>query len=153
MTIATPVTDAKRMNATLQSSCQWGSTPDGGMNRLALNDDDARVRSWFVAQTKDLGCTVSVDAMGNIFAVRPGRRALPPIAIGSHLDTQPTGGRYDGILGVLAGLEILRALADAQYETDYPVAVVCWTNEEGARFVPSCLGSAVYAGDLSLEYG
>ncbi|BEI85627.1 hypothetical protein CcaverHIS002_0510280 [Cutaneotrichosporon cavernicola] len=153
MTITTPKTDSQRMNATLQSSCQWGSTPDGGMNRLALNDDDARVRRWFISETKALGCSVSIDAMGNIFAVRPGRRNLPPIAVGSHLDTQPTGGRYDGILGVLAGLEILKALQAAQYETDYPVAAVCWTNEEGARFVPSCLGSGVYAGDMSLEYG
>lgn len=124
-------------------------TPD----RLALNDDDASVRRWFMAEAKALGATVSIDAMGNIFAVRPGRRALPPIAIGSHLDTQPTGGRYDGILGVLAGLECLKALKDARYESEYPLAVVCWTNEEGARFVPSCLGSAVYAGDLSLDYG
>lgn len=166
MTISAPKTSAARMNATLQHSCQWGSTPDGGMSeplplcclltadRLALNDDDARVRQWFISETKALGCTVTVDAMGNIFAVRPGRRAnLPPIAIGSHLDTQPTGGRYDGILGVLAGLECLKALDEAAYETEYPVAVICWTNEEGARFVPSCLGSSVYAGDLSLEYG
>ncbi len=153
MTVTTPTTNAERMNATLQSSCEWGSTPDGGMNRLALNDDDARVRQWFISAAKALGCAVSLDAMGNIFAVRPGRRALPPIAVGSHLDTQPTGGRYDGILGVLAGVEILAALHDAQYETDYPLAVVVWTNEEGARFVPSCLGSGVYAGAMSVEYG
>ncbi|GMK59700.1 hypothetical protein CspeluHIS016_0803060 [Cutaneotrichosporon spelunceum] len=153
MTLKTPKTDPERMNATLQFSCQWGCTPDGGMNRLALNDDDAIVRRWFISEAKELGCSVSLDAMGNIFAVRPGRREIPPIAVGSHLDTQPTGGRYDGILGVLAGLEILKALHEAEYETDYPIAVVVWTNEEGARFVPSCLGSSVYAGAMSLEYG
>ncbi|CAK9785201.1 amidase [Cutaneotrichosporon oleaginosum] len=153
MTIQTPKTNSARMNATIQASCEWGCTPDGGMARLALSDADASVRRWFIAETKALGCAVHIDAMGNIFAVRPGRYDLPPIAVGSHLDTQPTGGRYDGILGVLAGLEILRALDEAAYRTAYPVAAVCWTNEEGARFVPSCLGSGVYAGALSLQYG
>ncbi|OWZ57608.1 amidase [Cryptococcus neoformans var. grubii Br795] len=148
-----PAVDADRLNKTLQFSCQWGSTPDGGMDRLALNDDDATVRRWFISEAKKLGCSVKVDAIGNIFAVRPGRSDLPPIAIGSHLDTQPTGGRYDGILGVLAGLEILKAVHEVGYETEYPLAVVVWTNEEGARFIPSCLGSSIWAQDRTLEFG
>ncbi|EFX02121.1 metallopeptidase [Grosmannia clavigera kw1407] len=147
-------TSSKRMNETLQTSCQWGNTPDGGMNRLTGNDDDRKVREWFMAETKRCGCTVQVDAMGNIFAVRPGRNnALAPIAIGSHLDTQPTGGRYDGILGVTAGMEVLQTLEAAGVTTYAPLAVVDWTNEEGARFPPAMLASGVWAGAFTAEYG
>ncbi|WVQ85845.1 hypothetical protein IAT38_008013 [Cryptococcus sp. DSM 104549] len=156
MPVATPnkpTINAERLNDTLQHSCQWGCTPDGGMNRLALNDDDATVRGWFIVEAKKVGCSVKIDQMGNIFAVRPGRSDRPPIAIGSHLDTQPTGGRYDGILGVLSGLEVLRAVHEFGYETEVPLAVVVWTNEEGARFIPSCIGSSVYAESFSLEFG
>lgn len=107
-----------------------------------------------MAETKRCGCTVTVDAMGNIFAVRPGRNnALAPIAIGSHLDTQPTGGRYDGILGVTAGLEVLQTLHAAGVTTYAPLAVVDWTNEEGARFPPAMLASGVWADAFSTEYG
>jgi N-carbamoyl-L-amino-acid hydrolase len=97
---------------------------------------------------------VSIDRMGNIFARRPGRRPeLAPVLTGSHLDTQPTGGRFDGVYGVLAGLEVIRTLNDLGYETDAPVEVVVWTNEEGARFAPACIASAVFAGAFSEEYG
>lgn len=99
-----------------------------GMARLSLNDDDRRVRLWLMDQTKALGCVVTVDQMGNIFAVRPGKVAhVPPVMMGSHLDTQPTGGRYDGILGVMAGLEVLRTLHENEYQTEGPVGVINWT--------------------------
>lgn len=98
------------------------------MTRLSLSSADKQVRDWLVATTKSLGCTVTVDAIGNIFAVRPGRRSTAPATFaGSHLDTQPTGGRYDGILGVVAGVEMLRVLAERGVETEYPVGVVNWT--------------------------
>ncbi|KZT26032.1 metallopeptidase [Neolentinus lepideus HHB14362 ss-1] len=124
------------------------------MNRLSLNDDDKRVRQWFVEQVKACGCTVKVDQMGNIFATRSGsNNSLPPIAMGSHLDTQPAGGRYDGIVGVLSALEALRTLQDHRVETYAPIAVVNWTNEEGARFPPAMLASGVWGGAFTLEHG
>lgn len=100
------------------------------MTRLSLSSTDQRVRDWLVAETTRLGCTITIDAIGNIFAVRPGRRSTagaPATFAGSHLDTQPTGGRYDGILGVVAGVEMLRVLAERGVETEYPVGVVNWT--------------------------
>ena len=98
------------------------------MARLALDDTDKQVRDWFMDQTKSLGLQTYVDQMGNIFAVRPGKNNnMPPIMMGSHLDTQPTGGRYDGILGVISGLEVLRTLVRNNYETEGPVGVVNWT--------------------------
>ncbi len=123
------------------------ATPKGGICRLTLTDLDRQVRDWFRAACEAAGCTVTVDDMGNIFARRPGRDpTLPPIAIGSHLDTQPTGGKYDGIIGVLAGLEVLRTLNDQGYETNAPIEVIDWTNEEGSRFAPAMLSSGVFAG-------
>lgn len=98
-----------------------------GMCRLSLTDSDKEARDWFVQKTKSLGCQVTIDAMGNIFAVRPGRREAPPTFAGSHLDTQPRGGRYDGILGVLSGVEMLQVLNDHAIETEFPVGVVNWT--------------------------
>lgn len=99
-----------------------------GMCRLALDDNDKIVRHWLIEQTKAIGCTVTVDQMGNIFAVRPGKhRSAAPTMMGSHLDTQPTGGRYDGILGVHAGLEVLRTLYENNYQTEGPVGLVNWT--------------------------
>ncbi len=97
------------------------------MARLSLNDDDKRVRHWLIDQAKALGCRVTVDQMGNIFAVRPGKSDKAPVMMGSHLDTQPTGGRYDGILGVMAGLEVLRTLHENDYQTEGPVGIVDWT--------------------------
>jgi hydantoinase/carbamoylase family amidase len=122
------------------------------MKRLALSDADKSARDWFVSTTEALGCKVTIDAMGNTFAVRPGlRNDEPPTFVGSHLDTQPTGGRYDGILGVTAGVEMLRVLADTWTETEYPVGIVNWTNEEGARFPKSMVSSGVWAGDIPVE--
>jgi len=97
------------------------------MCRLALSDTDKQARDWFVETTSSLGCDVKIDAMGNIFAVRPGRRDGLATFAGSHLDTQPSGGRYDGILGILAGIEMLRVLKDHRAETEFPVGVVNWT--------------------------
>src|SRR5439155_21877211 len=103
---------------------------------------------------EEAGCTVRVDKIGNIFARRPGRNpSLPPVMTGSHLDTQPTGGKFDGAYGVMAGLEILRTLNDLDYETEAPIEVVCWTNEEGSRFSPPMVGSGVFAGVFDLGYG
>ncbi|KAK2781971.1 hypothetical protein FQN52_001282 [Onygenales sp. PD_12] len=134
------------------SGIRWGDGPtDTGMGRLALSDEDKQVRDWFVETTKALGCTVTVDAMGNIFAVRPGRRTdVPATFMGSHLDTQPTGGRYDGILGVCAGIEVLKALEEKGIETEGGVGVVNWTNEEGARFPISMVSSGVWAERIPL---
>ncbi len=124
-----------------------------GLQRLALTDADRQMRDLFVGWCRDAGCTVTIDRIGNIFARRAGTEDhLPPVVIGSHLDTQVTGGRFDGVLGVLAGLEILRTLNDAGVRTRRPIEVVDWTNEEGARFPPPMLGSAVFAGVRTLEW-
>jgi N-carbamoyl-L-amino-acid hydrolase len=139
--------NAERLWATIMETAQFGATPKGGIKRLTLTDLDRQVRDWFRAACEAAGCTVSVDDMGNMFARRPGRdNSLPPIAVGSHLDTQPTGGKFDGIIGVLSGLELLRTLNDLHIETHAPVEVVNWTNEEGSRFAPAMLCSGVFAG-------
>ncbi|KAF2804087.1 putative N-carbamoyl-L-amino acid hydrolase [Mytilinidion resinicola] len=146
--------NALRTNATLEAACAWGNTPDGGMNRLASNDDDKRVRDWFIAETSKLGCHHKIDAMGNIFAIRPGQNnALAPIGLGSHLDTQPTGGKYDGILGVVSAMEVLQTIHENNITTYAPLAVIDWTNEEGARFPPAMLCSGVWGGAFTTEYG
>src|ERR1700758_183035 len=130
-----------------------GGTPKGGICRLTLTDLDRQVRDWVKAQCTALGCTVAGDDMGNMFARRPGKtEALAPIAMGSHLDTQPTGGKFDGVLGVLAALEALRTLHEAGYETNAPIELVNWTNEEGARFAPPMLASGVCAGVFTPAY-
>ncbi|KAH9903918.1 putative N-carbamoyl-L-amino acid hydrolase [Xylariomycetidae sp. FL2044] len=145
--------NAERTMSMLEESCTWGNTPDGGMNRLSCNDDDKKVREWFIAETKKCGCTIKVDEMGNIFATRPGQNnSLPPVALGSHLDTQPTGGKYDGILGVICGLEVLQTIHAHDITTYAPLAIVNWTNEEGARFPPAMLCSGVYGGAFTAEY-
>lgn len=114
-----------RLWDSVHHTAQWGDSKDGGVRRLALTDEDKAVREWFVDEAQKYGATVKVDEMGNIFAVRPGQNNdLPPIGIGSHLDTQPAGGRYDGILGVQAGLEILKILEENNYSTHAPIAVI-----------------------------
>jgi N-carbamoyl-L-amino-acid hydrolase len=130
-----------------------GATSKGGLCRLTLTDLDAQVRAWFVAQCEAVGCTVTLDDMGNIFARRAGRDpALPPIAIGSHLDTQPTGGKFDGVIGVLAGLEVLRVLEESDTRTEAAIEVIDWTNEEGSRFAPAMLSSGVFAGAFTRQW-
>lgn len=123
-----------------------------GMARLSLNDADKQIRDWFMATAETLKCKTSVDQMGNLFAVRPGKNpTAPPIMMGSHLDTQPTGGRYDGILGVNAGLEVLKVLHENNVETEGSIGVVDWTNEEGARFPMMAVSSGVWAEAIPLE--
>jgi N-carbamoyl-L-amino-acid hydrolase len=133
-----------------------GATAAGGCNRQALTDLDRQGRDLFVSWAKAAGCTIAVDAVGNIFARRAGLdEAADPVMSGSHLDTQATGGKYDGVYGVLAALEVIQTLEDAGIRTRRPVEVAVWTNEEGCRFAPAMLGSGVVAGtyDLDFAYG
>ena len=137
----------ERLWAAIMDTAQIGATAKGGIKRLTLTDLDKQVRDWFAAACTSAGCSVTIDDMGNMFARRPGRDStLPPIAMGSHLDTQPTGGKFDGVLGVLSGLEVIRTLNDLHIETNAPIEVVNWTNEEGSRFAPAMLCSGVFAG-------
>src|ERR1700688_476198 len=145
--------DAQRLWDALMHTAQIGATANGGICRLTLTDLDRQVRDWFKAQCEALGCAVAVDEVGNMFARRPGKNPkLAPIAMGSHLDTQPTGGKFDGVLGVLGALEVLRTLHEADYQTNAPIEIVNWTNEEGARFAPAMLASGVFAGVFSADY-
>ncbi len=145
--------DARRLWDTLLETAQIGATAKGGICRLTLTDLDRQVRDWLKAQCQALGCAVTVDEVGNMFARRPGNNSqLPPIAMGSHLDTQPTGGKFDGPLGVLAALEALRTLHDNHRTTHAPIELVNWTNEEGARFAPAMLASGVFAGVFTADY-
>ncbi len=145
--------NGQRLWDSLMEMAQIGATPKGGCNRQTLTDLDRQGRDLFRRWCEAAGCTVTVDEMGNMMARRPGRRDdLPPVVIGSHLDTQPTGGKYDGVAGVLSGLEIVRTLNDLQYETDHPIMVVNWTNEEGTRFAPAMLSSGVWAGAFTRDY-
>jgi N-carbamoyl-L-amino-acid hydrolase len=144
-----------RLWDSLCDTARFGAIPgtDRGMCRLTLSDEDIAVRRWFVAACEDIGMTVTCDKLGTIYARRAGTDPdLAPIAIGSHLDTQPTGGRFDGILGVLAGLEVARTLHDAGIVTRHPIEVINWTNEEGARFAPAMVASGVFAGEFTLDY-
>ncbi len=146
--------DAGRLWDSLMKTAEIGGTPDGGIARLTLSDDDRRVRDWLAGECAALGMSLIVDEVGNMFATRPGRRAdLAAIAMGSHLDTQPTGGKFDGVLGVLAGLEVIRTLDAAGFQTDAPLMLVNWTNEEGSRFSPAMLGSGIWAGVYDRAYG
>jgi N-carbamoyl-L-amino-acid hydrolase len=145
--------DPQRLWDSLMTMAEIGKTAKGGCNRQTLTDLDREGRLLFRRWVEAIGCTVQVDEMGNMMARRPGKRDdLPPVVIGSHLDTQPTGGKFDGALGVLAGLEVLRTLHDAGYETDHPIMLVNWTNEEGSRFAPAMLSSGVWAGAFTRDF-
>src|SRR5271163_1281038 len=145
--------DPQRLWDTLMETAKFGATPKGGICRLTLSDADRQVRDWFKTRCEALGCTVAVDEVGNMFARRPGKNdALAPIAMGSHLDTQPTGGKFDGVLGVLGALEAMRTLHETGYETNSPIEIVNWTNEEGSRFAPAMLASGVFAGVFTPEF-
>lgn len=136
-----------RLWSTLMEMGRIGALEHGGCRRTALSEDDRRGRELFISWCRDAGCEVRFDAVGNIHARRPGRDATrAAVATGSHLDTQPHGGKFDGIYGVLAGLEVVRSLNDAGLQTDAPIEVICWTNEEGVRFSPPLAGSLAFAG-------
>ncbi|HEY0332081.1 MAG TPA: Zn-dependent hydrolase [Rhodopseudomonas sp.] len=142
--------DATRLWSTIHDTAKFGGTPKGGVRRLTLSAEDKQVRDWFAAALKAAGCEVHVDALGNMFGLRKGRdMSKPPIGLGSHLDTQPTGGKFDGILGSLAALEVVRTLNDAGIETELPLCVANWTNEEGSRYAPAMMGSAAYVGEFT----
>ena len=142
-----------RLWSTIERSAEFGPGKAGGIRRLALDDADKAMRDQFVAWCEAEGCEVTVDGVGNIFARRAGTdETLAPVLIGSHLDTQVAGGRYDGILGVLSGLEILRVLNERGIETRRPVEVVSWTNEEGARFQPPMIASGAFAGVHDVDW-
>lgn len=144
--------DGARLWASLMELAEIGRTPKGGVCRLALSALDAQARRLVVAWGQAEGLRITVDAIGNIFMRRPGRDdSLPPVLTGSHIDTQPTGGKFDGNFGVLAGLEVVRSLNARSIETQAPIEVVIWTNEEGSRFVPVMMGSGVFANAFTLE--
>ena len=146
--------NGERLWASLMDLATIGATPKGGVCRLAASELDGEARRLFIRWCEAAGCTVTVDRIGNIFARRPGRNPdLPPVMTGSHLDTQPTGGRFDGAYGVMAGLEVVRTLNDLGYETEAPIEIVAWTNEEGSRFSPAMTGSGVFTGVFDLAYG
>ncbi|GJD29502.1 N-carbamoyl-L-amino-acid hydrolase [Methylobacterium adhaesivum] len=142
--------DGARLWSTLMETAEFGATPAGGINRLTLSPEDGRVRDWFRAACEAAGLIVGTDELGTQFALRPGRDMTRlPIATGSHLDTQPTGGRFDGILGTLAGLEVVRTLNEAGLETEAPILLVNWTNEEGSRYAPATMASAAHVGTFA----
>ena len=154
--------DIRGKNLRINSDRLWDSLMDmakigpgvaGGNNRQTLTDEDAEGRRVFQLWCEAEGMTMGLDKLGNMFAHREGTDpTLPPVMVGSHLDTQPTGGKYDGVLGVLAGLEIIRTLNDAGIKTKHPIEVVNWTNEEGARFSPPMMSSSVFAGMYTTEW-
>src|SRR5437773_2032657 len=143
--------DRRRLERSIEELGKIGETPRGGLTRLALTDEDKRGRDWMVARMGEAGLRVTIDQMGNIFGQRPGAEALPPVMMGSHVDSVPTGGKYDGQLGVLCALEAIRTLNDHGIRTRHPVTLVIFTNEEGARFQPAMLASGVLAGKIPLE--
>jgi len=141
----------KRLEGSMEALGRIGATAKGGLNRVALTDDDRRGRDLLVRWMREAGLTVTVDQMGNIFGQRAGGDGRPPVLMGSHADSVPTGGKYDGQLGVLCALETIRTLNDRKIETRHPVAMAIFTNEEGARFQPAMIGSGVMAGKIPLE--
>ncbi|MBT9514433.1 MAG: Zn-dependent hydrolase, partial [Acidovorax sp.] len=142
-----------RLWASLMELAQIGATPKGGVCRLTLTDLDKQGRDLVTRWAREAGMSVTIDKIGNGFMRRPGRNNnLPPIMTGSHIDTQPTGGKFDGNYGVLAGIEVVRTLNDHGIETEAPIEVAFWTNEEGSRFVPVMMGSGVFAKAFTLEH-
>jgi len=144
--------NGSRLWDALMEMAKIGGTPKGGCKRLTLTDLDKQGRELFRAWMEKEGCHVEVDEMGNMFATRPGVEDLPPVLMGSHLDTQPTGGKFDGVLGVLGALEVIRSLNDLKIKTRHPIVVANWTNEEGSRFAPAMVSSGVFAGAYTKEF-
>ena len=143
--------DADRLNRRIARLAEIGAIDGGGCCRLALSDEDKAGRDLVCEWMVELGLDVSIDAIGNVVGTRAGRQAGPAVMAGSHIDTVRTGGAYDGNLGVLAGLEVIETLNEAGIETEYPLAVAFFTNEEGARFAPDMMGSLVFTGALALD--
>jgi N-carbamoyl-L-amino-acid hydrolase len=142
-----------RLRASLEEMAKIGATPGGGVQRLTLSDEDKRGRDQIVAWMKAIDLAVTIDEMGNIFGRRLGKNdALPPVMSGSHADSQPRGGRFDGILGVMGALEVMRTLHDNKVQTERPMVIVDWTNEEGSRFAPAMVASGVWAGALERDW-
>lgn len=142
-----------RLRASLEEMAKIGATPAGGVQRLTLTDEDKRARDLLVKWLKEIDFSVSIDEMGNIFGRIAGRDdALPPVMSGSHVDSQPKGGRFDGILGVMGALEVMRTLHENKVQTEHPLILVDWTNEEGSRFAPAMVSSGVWAGALQRDW-
>ncbi len=149
---AAAAVDESRLWARQMAMAEIGATAKGGVNRAALSDEDRRARALMVEWAGDLGFEVATDSIANLYVRRPGRQAdAAPVVTGSHLDSQPRGGKFDGAYGVIGGFEALEAIAQAGIETVRPIDVVAWTNEEGGRFQPGAMGSAVFAGVMRLE--
>ncbi|HLW92181.1 MAG TPA: Zn-dependent hydrolase [Roseiarcus sp.] len=145
--------NGQRLWDALMEMAKIGATPKGGCKRLTLTDLDKEARQLFTRWCEKEGCAVKVDQMGNMFARRPGvEDHLPPVMVGSHLDTQPTGGKYDGVLGVLGALEVIRSLNDLKIKTRHPIEIANWTNEEGSRYAPAMISSGVFAGVYTKEF-
>lgn len=145
--------NGSRLRSSLEELAKIGATPDGGVHRLALSDEDRAARDLFASWLKELDLEITIDEMGNIFGRRHGRQNdLSPVTTGSHLDSQPRGGRFDGALGVMGALEVLRTLRENRIETERPIVILNWTNEEGCRFAPAMVGSGVWTGSLDKDW-
>jgi len=145
--------NGKRLQQSLKEMAKIGATPGGGVQRLTLSDEDKQARDLFVKWLKELDLEITIDEMGSIFGKRPGKNNdLAPVMSGSHIDSQPKGGRFDGILGVMGPLEVLRTLHENNIETERPFIIVDWTNEEGSRFAPAMVASGVWAGALERDW-
>ena len=144
--------NSARLWGTIHETAKFGATPKGGVRRLTLGPRTSRCATGSARPARPRGSTVHVDALGSMFGLRKGRdMSKPPVGLGSHLDTQPTGGKYDGVLGTLAALEVVRTLNDAGIETELPICICNWTNEEGSRFAPAMMASAAYVGDFTTD--
>lgn len=148
----TPKIDGKRLYDSLMTLARIGATPKGGVKRLALTDEDRAGRDLVTGWCREAGLAVRVDEVGNIFARRAGTENRPAVAVGSHIDTQPSGGKFDGNYGVLSGLEVLRRLNDLDIRTKAPIDLCIWMNEEGSRFTPTMMGSGAFIGDFTADY-
>ena len=145
--------DGDRLRFSLEEMAKIGATEGGGVSRLSLSDEDRKGRDLFISWLEELDLDISIDEMGNIFGRRAGKKAgLSPVMCGSHLDTQPKGGRFDGVLGVMGALEVLRTIQKKNIATERPIVIVNWTNEEGSRFPPAMVGSGVWAGKLNRDW-
>jgi len=145
--------NGKRLQRALEEMAKIGATAGGGVQRLTLTDEDKQARDLFVSWLEELHLEITIDEMGNVFGRRAGKNNdLPPVMSGSHIDSQPKGGRFDGILGVMGPLEVLRTLHENDLETERPIVIVDWTNEEGSRFAPAMVASGVWAGALERDW-